>query len=205
VFFFIRGDFDKAVAALERGLEICQAADIPVLQPLITSCLGAAYAFLGRSDAALQLLESAVGHSAWMGRMGGQALRTAWVSGAYIIAGRNDEAEALARRGLELSRESKDQGSHAWLLRNLGDLTARHVPLDLEQAEANYGAALGLAQQLGMRPLQAHCHLGLGDVHAQVKSFAKARSELLAAAELYRAMSMPFWLLKAESALANVS
>jgi len=99
--------------------------------------------------------------------MGGQALRTAWVSGAYIIAVETTKRRRSLDVVLELSRESKDQGSHAWLLRNLGDLTARHVPLDLEQAEANYGAALGLAQQLGMRPLQAHCHLGLGDVHAR--------------------------------------
>ncbi|HXV81529.1 MAG TPA: AAA family ATPase [Candidatus Binatia bacterium] len=204
VLFLIKGDFDKAVAAFERGLEVCRAVDIPVLLPLVTSGLGTAYAFLGRCDTALQLLENAVGHTAWIGRMGGQALRMAWVSAAYTVAGRNEEAEALARRGLELSRDSKDQGSHAWLLRNLGDLMARHVSLDLEQAEANYRAALSLAQQLGMRPLQAHCHVGLGQIHARAKEFPKARSELLSAVELYRAMSMPFWLSKAEAALAKL-
>jgi hypothetical protein len=56
-----------------------------------------------------------------------------------------------------------------------------------------------------MRPLQAHCHLGLGHVHAQVKDISKARSELRAAVELYRAMSMPFWMSKAETALTEVT
>jgi hypothetical protein len=56
-----------------------------------------------------------------------------------------------------------------------------------------------------MRPLQAHCRLGLGHLHAQVSSFANARCELLAAIELYREMSMPFWLSKAEAALAELS
>ena len=74
-----------------------------------------------------------------------------------------------------------------------------------EPAEANYAESLGLAQELGMRPLQAHCHLGLGQIHAQAKEPAKARSELLAAVELYRVMSMPFWLSKAEAALGELS
>jgi hypothetical protein len=56
-----------------------------------------------------------------------------------------------------------------------------------------------------MRPLQAHCHFALGDVSAQVDDRSKARAELLAAAELYRVMSMPFWLSQAESALAELS
>jgi hypothetical protein len=53
--------------------------------------------------------------------------------------------------------------------------------------------------------LQAHCHFALGDVSAQVNDRSKARSELLAAAELYRVMSMPFWLSQAEAALAELS
>ena len=55
-----------------------------------------------------------------------------------------------------------------------------------------------------MRPLQAHCHLALGDAYAQVNEFSKAHCELLAAAELYRVMSMPFWLSRAEASLARI-
>jgi len=77
--------------------------------------------------------------------------------------------------------------------------------LKAEQAEANYAESLGLARELGMRPLQAHCHLGLGHIHAQAEELAKARFEFLAAVELYRAMSMPFWLLKAEAALGALN
>ncbi|PYJ79316.1 MAG: hypothetical protein DME69_05220 [Verrucomicrobia bacterium] len=205
VLFLIKGDFDKAIAVLERGLKVCQDAEIPVHRPLIDSCLGSAYASIGRVDGALRLLDRAVEDTAWMRRMGGQALRMALVSEAYMLAGRTDSAEALARRGLELSGKSKDKGSRAWLLRILGDLTARRSPLKAEQAEANYAEALGLARELGMRPLQAHCQLGLGYVHAQVKDVSKARSELRAAVELYRAMSMPFWVSKAETALTEVT
>ena len=205
VLFLIKGDFDKAIPVLERGLKVCQDAEIPVHRPLIDSCLGSAYASVGRLDEALRFLDRAVEDAAWMRRMGGQALRMAWVSEAYMLAGRTDVAEALARRGLEVSGKSKDKGSRAWLLQILGVLTARRSPLKAEQAEANYAEALGLAQELGMRPLQAHCHLGLGHVYAQVKDVPKARSELRAAVELYRAMSMPFWVSKAETALTEIT
>jgi sugar phosphate isomerase/epimerase len=129
----------------------------------------------------------------------------ACVSAGYMIAGRLEAAEAFARRGLELSRESKDRGSQAWLLGILGNLASRRSPLNAELVRTNYATALDLAQELGMRPLQAHCHFALGDVSAQVNDRSKAYSELLAAAELYRVMSMPFWLSQAESALAELS
>jgi tetratricopeptide (TPR) repeat protein len=201
----IKGDFEKAITVLERGLKVCDTAEIPVQRPLVASCLGAAYASVGQFDKALQLLESAVKDTASMRRMAGQAMRVAWLSGAYMLSDRMDEAEAFARRGLELAAESKDRGTRAWLLGILGDLKARRAPLSVQQAEAHYEEALNLAQQLGMRPLQAHCRLGLGRVHAGLNDVAQARSELLEAVKLYRAMSMPFWLSRAETALGKLS
>jgi hypothetical protein len=54
-----------------------------------------------------------------------------------------------------------------------------------------------------MRPLQAHCHLGLGTLYAKVGRREQARAELSAAIKLYRAMDMTFWLPQAEAALAK--
>ena len=205
ILFLVKGDFDQAITLLERGLAVCDAAEIVVQRPLVASCLGAAYAFVGRLDEAHRLLESAVEHAASMRRLGGQAMRVAWLSGTYLLAGRTDEAEALARRGLELAAESKDRGSQAWLLAILADLSARRSALNVEQVEADYRMALALAQELRMRPLQARCHLGIGNLHAQVKNVAKARSELGVAVDLYKVMSMPYWLSKAEGALAKLN
>ena len=53
----------------------------------------------------------------------------------------------------------------AWALRLLGEIAAQAGPPDLESAQARYGQALALADELGMRPLVAHCHLGLGKLY----------------------------------------
>jgi tetratricopeptide (TPR) repeat protein len=205
MFYLVKGEFDQSVLVLTRGLKVCDEAEIPVQRPLIGSCLGAAYAFLGRFDEALNLLERAVEHTESMRRLGGQALRMALLSEAYMLAGRAVEAEALARRGLEMSVQTKDKGSQASLLRVLGHIIASRDSLDAEEAAVTFNQALILAQELGMRPMQAHCHLGIGQVHLKAKNLVEARSEILEAANLYRRMSMPFWLLKAETWLDSLA
>ena len=55
-----------------------------------------------------------------------------------------------------------------------------------------------------MRPLLAHCHLGLGTLYGKAGRGEQARNELSAAIELYRAMEMNFWLPQAEAAMAQV-
>jgi hypothetical protein len=55
-----------------------------------------------------------------------------------------------------------------------------------------------------MRPLQAHCHRGLGTLYATIGQQEQARAELSVAIELYRAMGMTFWLPQTEAALVQV-
>jgi tetratricopeptide (TPR) repeat protein len=77
------------------------------------------------------------------------------------------------------------------------------VPPEVEQAEAHYQQALTLAEELGMRPLQAHCHLSLGTLYAKTGQRQPARAELSTAIALYRDMGMTFWLPQAEAAVAQ--
>ena len=78
-------------------------------------------------------------------------------------------------------------------------------PPEVEKAEEHYRQALALAEELGMRPLQAHCHRGLGTLYAKTGRQEQARAELSTAIEMYRAMDMTFWLPQAEAALAQVA
>jgi len=61
-----------------------------------------------------------------------------------------------------------------------------------------------LAEELGMRPLQAHCHLGLGTLYAAISQREQARTVLSTAIALYRDMDITFWLPQAEVALGQV-
>jgi tetratricopeptide (TPR) repeat protein len=123
---------------------------------------------------------------------------------AQLLAGRLKEAQALAEQALTLARAHQERGHQAYALRLLGDIAARRELPQGEPAVAHYRQALTLAEDLGMRPLQAHCHLGLGTLYATTGQRQQARAALSAAIALYRAMDMTFWLPQAEAALAQV-
>ena len=127
-----------------------------------------------------------------------------WLSEAYLRLGRLDEALAVAVRGLEFCRTHAQQGDQAWALRLLGEIHAHCHPPEAELAEASYREALALAEALGMRPLQAHCHRSLGMLYATADQRESARTELTAAVAMYQAMEMTFWLPQTDAALAQV-
>ena len=55
-----------------------------------------------------------------------------------------------------------------------------------------------------MRPLQAHCHLGLGKLYRQLGRLDEAQTELQTAVTMLRDMGMSFWLPEAEHELAAI-
>jgi len=181
-----------------------QDADNPALFPLVAATLGTAYTLDGRVADAVSLLTRAMEQATATERVDFQALCCLSLGEAYVLAGRLEEAHALAERTLVLVRERQERGNEAYALRLLGEIAARREPPEGEQAGEYYRQALALAEKLGMRPLQAHCHLGLGTLYSRMGRVEQGRAELSAAIELYRAMDMTFWLPQAEAALAEV-
>src|SRR5262249_37616066 len=105
---------------------------------------------------------------------------------------------------LEISHTHTRPVYRAHACRLLGEVARRREPLDIDQAATHYRQALTLAKEVGMRPLQAHCHLGLGTLFATVGQAEAARSELSTALAMYQAMAMTFWLPETEAALAQL-
>ena len=199
-----QGDLSQALAVCERGLAVCQSHDLRDWLPTLAARVGYAYALAGRLPEALTLLEQAVGQCEVMRGGALEAGYVIWLGEAYLLAGRLDEAASQAQRALEFSRAHQERGNEAYALRLLGEIVVqRHLPQGA-QAEAHYRQALALAEELGMRPLQAHCHRGLGTLYAATGQREQARSELSTAMELYHAMEMAFWLPETEAALAQV-
>jgi tetratricopeptide (TPR) repeat protein len=199
-----QGDLPQAIPALERALDLAQEARIRLQVPLVASPLGTAYALAGRTAEALPLLEQAVEHGVAMRHMFHHALRVVRLGEAYLLAGRLDEACTQAQRALEFSWAHKERGHEAYALRLLGHVAMHRELPDAKQAEAHYRQALALADELGMRPLQAHCHHDLGTLYRRIGQVEQAHAELSAAIKLYRAMGMTLWLHPAETTLAQL-
>jgi hypothetical protein len=85
-----------------------------------------------------------------------------WLSEAYLLAGRLEEARQRAAQAVDLASQHQQRGIQAWALWLLGESIACQATPEVEAATGHYRQALALAEELGMRPLQAHCHLGLG-------------------------------------------
>jgi class 3 adenylate cyclase/tetratricopeptide (TPR) repeat protein len=198
-----QGTVHTAIRVLEQGLALSQLANILIL-PIIASLLSVAYALAGRTAEALPLLDQMLERVVTGHRMFCHALVLTELSETLLLVGRMDEARALAGRLLELSHTHTGRGYQAHAYRLLGDVAIRREPLDVGQAAAHYRQALALAEELGMRPLGAHCHLGLGILYTRTGQREQARAALAAAIDLYRAMEMTFWLPQAEAALAQV-
>jgi tetratricopeptide (TPR) repeat protein len=199
-----QGDLHRTLPLLERALIICQDTDLPVYFPFMAAALGEAYTLSGRLADAVPLLTQALQQTITTDMVGWQTLCSLPLSEAYMRAGRLEEAHALAERALALAHAHHERGNQAYALRLLGDIAARRDPPESESAAAYYRQALALVEELGMCPLQAHCHLGLGSLYIQTGRPEPARAALNAAIGLYHAMDMTFWLPQAEAALAQV-
>jgi tetratricopeptide (TPR) repeat protein len=98
-----------------------------------------------------------------------------------------------------LWRETTRSTHLAWVHRLLGEIALRRRDLpDARAAEDHYRRALTLATELEMRPLMAHCHLGLGKLYRRIGQREQAREHLTTAATMYREMDMGSWLGQAE-------
>ncbi len=162
--FLREGSPGPAIQVLERGLAIRKAADIPTWFDLVDSRLGFAYALAGRIGEALPLLENAVEQATASGQTSGHSLRLIFLGQAYLLAGHLDEATLAAQRALEHARNYRARANEAWALSLLGEIETRRHPPGTEQAEAYYRAALALAEEGEMRPLQARCRAGLSSL-----------------------------------------
>jgi tetratricopeptide (TPR) repeat protein len=198
------GDLPRALPLLERAVGLCQEADLLAWFPWMAPALGTAYTLAKRDADAVALLTQAMEQATARETVAFQALCRLSLGEVQLLAGHLEEAYALAEQTLAIARIHQERGNEAYALRLLGDIAAQREPPEIEQAEAYYQQALALAEALGMRPLQAHCHRGLGTLHINTGQREQTRAELSMAIELYRNMDMTFWLPRAEAALAQV-
>lgn len=195
----LRGDFGKAIRWLEPSLELCRKGNFAFSFPWIAGALGLAYARSGRVAAGLALLLQSVDQSAAAKFMAVHPRSLVWLSEACLSAGQWADASRASDRALSLARDYKQRGVEVEALRVLGDLQASSASRDPDGANASYREALVLADELGMRPMAAHCHLGLSNLFRLTDRRAEAHHHLNTATAMYRQMDMQYWLEQAEA------
>jgi tetratricopeptide (TPR) repeat protein len=200
-----QGDLRKALSRLEQAMGLCQDADLPFFFPQMAVALGAVHIPAGRVADAVSLLTQAIEQATATARVDLQALCSLSLGEAQMLSGRLEEAHLLAESALAHARERQERGHEAYALYLLGDIAVQYEPPEIALAETHYRQALTLSEELGMRPLQAHSHRGLGSLYAMTGRREEARLALATAVTLYRSMEMTFWLPATEVALAQVA
>jgi class 3 adenylate cyclase/tetratricopeptide (TPR) repeat protein len=194
------GDLQKAIPPLQRGVQVSHASQVLLWLPLTISCLGSAYVLSGRTAEGLPLLEQAVEqpHPTW------QSTVMINLGQGYLLARRVEDAMRLAESALDLTRKRKERGLEARALWLLGEIAAHPDNREVEKADVHYGEATGLATELEMRPLVAHCHLGLGKLYLRMGNREQAQEHLTTATTMYREMGMTYWLEKAKAEMTEL-
>jgi tetratricopeptide (TPR) repeat protein len=200
--YLAQGDLEQAIRVLERGLALCRASGNRGQLRGVAAGLGYAYALQGRLAEGHALLEEAIEIGISTGGLLNHSV--AWLSEVCRLTERGEEAWQHARQALDLARQHKERGNEALALHQHGVVQAHADPSNVALAETHYQQALALAYELGMRPLLAHCHRGLGTLYAVTGQREQARTALSTAIEMYRGMDMSFWLPQTEAALAQV-
>src|SRR5262249_36591582 len=173
--------------------------------PAIAVALAVAYALGGLMSETLPLLEQAMRLSASRWPVSVSVSPFLWTAEASLLVGRIEEARTAACRALEHAQAHHEQGYKAHALRLLGDIAAHRHPPELELAGTHYRQALACSEELGMRPLIAHCHLGLGKLYRRTGKREQALEHIATATAMYREMGMTYWLEKAEAEMKKIA
>ena len=199
-----QGEYERALQLFDWYRRQGVSTGPDEVWPLANCYAGFASVRAGRIEDGLALLEE-IRRQAYPVTGGvGRSMLGGWLAEAYLVAGRPEEAFALAAPVVRLAREHKERGYEAAALRVLGEIAARSDPPDVATAEQRYMEARAIAEDLGMRPLAARCGAGLGLLYRSAQRPLPARRELTAAAEACRALGMKADLEQAEAALVGL-
>jgi class 3 adenylate cyclase/tetratricopeptide (TPR) repeat protein len=199
----LEGDWTKARSLFEYGITTFRRGPFIDLPRAVA---GSAWvlAQVGETSEALTRLregEELLERQAAGGTVGFHGGAYHWLGCAALLLGRLDDARRLADR----AAESCEPGDAAHALHLLGDIATHPDRFDAERAEAHYQEALALAEPRGMRPLVAHCHLGLGKLYHRTGKRQEAHKRLTIATTLYREMDMTYWLEQAEAEVRELA
>ena len=195
-------DLAQAIRPLEHGVKVCLETDNHILFPHVAATLGSLYARCGRDTEGVALLTQALDAAVLKDVMAARSWILTRLAEAHLDARRLTDAYKIAERAHELARRQRERGFEAWALTILAEVEAQQ---EARTAVGRFTTAADLGTELGMRPLVAHCHLGLGKLCRRTGKPEQAREHLTTATTMYREMDMRFWLEKAETEMKELA
>ena len=135
------------------------------------------------------------------GRLAFHSLLVEYLGEVLMLADRPGDARSVAERALTLARDRGERGIEAWTLRLMAEIASASSSSGKGAAEDFYKDAMALANDLGMRPLVARCHLGLGQTCRHARAPGDANEHFSEAASRFRELEMSSWLDRAEQEL----
>jgi tetratricopeptide (TPR) repeat protein len=186
---------------LRDGLAVSDFGDLAIIQQASRACLAYVQALTGQTSEAIASLERIVKQASTMRNVGPARVIT-YLGEAYLRGGRPSDAARQASAAIALARERGERGNEAWALRLAGEIALRETLDSVPKVGDYFQRALELAGELGMRPLVAHCHVGLGKLYGTGDG-TKAQEHLSTASAMYREMGMAFWLEKAQGSVTS--
>jgi class 3 adenylate cyclase/tetratricopeptide (TPR) repeat protein len=186
-----QGNLRRALRSFERALAAGAFADSPVGFAYVALHFGYALALAGRANEGIPILEQSIELAESRGFVARHSLRLAYVSEAYLSLGREGEALNAATRALELARKHEERANEAYSLRMLGEVEMYRG--NLSDANGWLTQGVKLAEELGMRPLEANCHKGLANAFDLSHQKSSAEHHRSISRSLADAMEMRFW------------
>src|SRR5262245_5160433 len=194
----VKGSWATARLLIERAIEVLREGQEYLLLPNELGLSALALAYLDESAEAMNRAREAERSIELLGA------RVRWagriyipVCQSYLRLGRLADVERLLPRVLETA--SHFAPTQALALHLQGEIAVHPDRWSPDQGADFYNRALAIAEPRGMRPLVAHCHLGLGRISRRAGERREALEHLTIAATLYRAMDMAYWLEQAEA------
>jgi len=192
-------------ALLEHAVSLSSEGRYPIYAPRALASLGAALVMRDRVDAALPLLAQAATEAQAIRLVYGHTATLIHIGEAHLAAGQFAEALRYVEEALDLATRQGARGDKARTLHLRGEIRTRAEPAENQRAIEDYALALGVAEELGMAPLQARCRLGLGAVYQRIGHLDEARDQLAYAAAMLQAMQMQYWLDRYDVPITSAS
>jgi tetratricopeptide (TPR) repeat protein len=200
-----RGNFPEAIRLLKHGLTLCEVTGARLIFAWVASYIGSAYVHSGRISEGISYLEQGAETLTTLRVMLRRSLVIGWLGEGYLCAGRIDDAADCAGKALGFAQNQQECGNEAEALRLLGDIALRRGGSEMEVATERYRQAMTIGKDLGLRPLLARCHVGIGKAHLRMDDPENARKHLITALDMFRAMQIRYWPDNVAAEMAELS